>query len=192
MNKVFFIFILLLNFSVSLSSVDTSRFFGIFNYSLSFGVGVSNNIDTISQSFDKIGVSLSTKFLIESPTNLSIGLEFSYLNLAHYKNDNYQTAYGTTSVDNTLYGYPLIFITQYKYKNLVVFGGYGAVRVTSIINSFNSSSTSSQWDSIIHGGLGLSFNIIEDLKLVTEAKYYVVPALFKNIVSTQLLLKYYL
>lgn len=160
------------------------------NYSFTFGVGLSADIDSIARHTDRSGIAFNFKFMVESFTDLSLGIEASYINISKFKQKNAQTIYGLTDIDNRLTAIPIILVAQHKLFIFQIYGGYGPSYVISEINSFGERSLSSEWDYSLMAGLSYSYNINKNIKINAEGKYYAIPSLFKNILNGQISITY--
>jgi len=190
--KVFISFILLflLNISVVFSSEISDSTNQNIDFSFTFGIGISADMDSISKHTDRSGLAFNFKFLVESFTNLSLGIETSYINISKFKQKNATTIYGLTDIDNQLTAIPILFIAQHKISFLQIFGGYGPSYIISEINSFGEQSISSEWDYSLLVGISYSYKINPQIAINAEAKYYTIPPLFKNILNGQISLTY--
>lgn len=190
MNKNWiYIIVILLNLNI-IRSEEFQDFSENINYSITMGIGLSSDLDSISKHTDRSGLAFNLKFLIKSYTNLSLGLETSFINISKFKFKNVQTNYGITDIDNSLTAIPILFVAQHKLYFLEIYGGYGPALVMSKINSFGEISESSEWDYSLMAGIQYSYNINPNLSINIEGKYYTIPPLFKNILNGHLSFSY--
>lgn len=187
-NWIYIILILLnLNIIKSAELQDSSE---SINYSITMGIGLSSDLDSISKHTDRSGLAFNLKFLVKSYTNLSMGFEISYINISKFKQKNVPTVYGLTDIDNSLTAIPILLVAQHKLYFLEVFGGYGPSFVMSKIDSFGEKSNSNEWDYSLMAGIQYSYNINPNFSVNIEGKYYTIPPLFKNILNANISLTY--
>jgi hypothetical protein len=158
--------------------------------SVEFNIGISSNIDSSIKHFNRTGFAFSGRIMWEPEHLLRIGITSGSLNIAHYKENNVKTKFGTTNIENYLGVYPIILVFNMKIWYFDVYTGLGPAYVWSSITAFNETSVSYEWDYAVTASLGYKYKIIKNLYLNSEIEYLALPELFKNIYKVSIGIKY--
>jgi len=141
---------------------------------LNVGFGFTRYVTSLPQiGLDKNSFNITGRIMWEPEHLLSVGIESGYVPLYNLNANNYESIFGSTDVELSLNAIPIILIFGMElFEDFEISAGVGGASLNSTADYFDNRVESSSWTNAYELAASYSYQLVDNLKLGSEFKWY--------------------